>query len=147
MKIFVSLLLFLSSCNLGPEPTIETQYKKYVDLFEQESRNVGHPTTVGRLSITSVFTLGGYRLAQCRMYNFPYPSIQVSLYWWEKLNETEKEMCLLHEIGHCRLKRMHLDDLYSDGRHKSIMNAEMFEAKVYLDHREEYIRELFENSP
>lgn len=146
MKYLLVFSLLFLSCSVGQSVNVEPQYKKYVTLFEQESARVGYPVVIKGLTIESRFTLGGFILAQCRMFNFPNPSIQVSLYWWDRTSEAEHEIVLLHEISHCILRRYHRNDLYPDGRPKSLMNEELFDAKTYLDNRDEYIRELFEEN-
>jgi hypothetical protein len=146
MKYLLVFSLLFVSCSVGQSVNVEPQYKKYVTLFEQESARVGHPVVIKGLTIESRFTLGGFTLAQCRMFGFPNPSILVSLYWWDRTNEVEHEMVLLHEISHCILRRYHRNDLYPDGRPKSIMNEEMFDGNTYLNNRDEYIRELFEEN-
>lgn len=147
MKYLLIFSLLFVSCSVGQSVNVEPQYKKYVDLFQKESARVGHPVVIKSLSIESRVTLGGNILAQCRMFNFPNPIILVSRYWWNKTNETQHEIVLLHEISHCILNRYHRNDLYPNGRPKSLMNAVLFEEKLYLDHRDEYIRELFQNNP
>lgn len=63
---------------------------------------------------------------------------------WDGMDETEREMVIYHELGHCTsLNRMHDDTRLPSGIKKSLMHTYMFHKDIYRANREHYLKELF----
>lgn len=147
---YLLVFLLLSSCgdrNFSPMLRVEFEYEKYVKIFEEESNKTNNHVEVKNLIVTSVSEIGGTIIAQCGKYWLPSPKITVSKKMWDTLNETEKEMVFLHELGHCLLDRQHYDALTDIGDPASLMAPFIFSPLTYLNNKEYYIKELFENKP
>ncbi len=145
MRYIIAFCILLSGCadNRKHILEIEPQYKKYVTLFEDESRNFGNPIKINHLIIKTVSKLDDYVLANCvQLYALP-PTINISLQYWRYLSETEREMLLFHEMGHCILDRRHNDNI-ENGVYKSLMATYIFGPDVYLLYRSQYLSELFQ---
>lgn len=147
---YLSFLLLLVGCSDGPiNPTLRIQsgYEKYVTMFEKYSYTTNNHFKVNNLIVTSVPEISGTIIAQCRKYWYPAPKITVSIKIWNTLTETEREMVFLHELGHCLLDRQHYDHLKENGDPISLMAPIIFSPATYLNNKEYYIKELFENKP
>lgn len=69
--------------------------------------------------------------------------IQIDLDKWENLRSFEKEIVMFHELGHCILKRPHVDREVCVPQ-REIMCPTLFNIKrSYRKYREEYIRKFF----
>jgi Zn-dependent protease with chaperone function len=139
--MFIKSLTFLNQKH--PTLRIESEYQKYVTLFEQEANNYGHPMHITDLIVTSDDDLGGTIVAQCRTNHISTPRIVVSLKYWDGLNDAEKEQVFVHEMGHCVLNRGHISTEDADGIPISIMYPYVLPSYVYIARRSEYLKELF----
>lgn len=61
---------------------------------------------------------------------------------WDSFNSDEREMLILHEMGHCVLYRGHRDGEISS-KPLSIMNTYMFNPWYYTVNKDYYLNELF----
>lgn len=71
-----------------------------------------------------------------------YNYIVIDKVFFEDSNEEEREMLILHELGHCIGKRDHCD-LLQDGFPVSLMHSRMFSDDFYKKNRENLLNELF----
>ena len=62
---------------------------------------------------------------------------------WKKESYYSREQVLFHEMGHCLLRRQHKNDLDSTCHPVSGMYWAMIDEQWYIDHREQYMEELF----
>lgn len=70
--------------------------------------------------------------------------IVISRKQWDKLDTAQREEMMYHELGHCVLRRDHRSDT-NPTTHipSSMMYPNILPGKVYLAHKEAYLRELF----
>jgi hypothetical protein len=69
-------------------------------------------------------------------------NIEIDPIFWEEASQTEKEVLVFHELGHCVLNREHNESLISEQNiPKSIMYPYIFETE-YEMYRNYYINEL-----
>ena len=72
--------------------------------------------------------------------------IRIRQDWWQNASLLSREALILHELGHCVLGRGHNDELFPDGREKSLMNSYLLRDRVYGPNREYYLKELGETN-
>lgn len=163
MKKLLLIFLLLTSCSsIGPIPQpprapgevefktkevivdpvirngerIERDFIKHVEVFEKA---YGDPVGIEM----TFWTMPGDTLAVC-FYSplfFYKPSIQVDPEYWKSASEAEKEMTILHELGHCILGRDHVEGETAGVPH-SLMHPNSFSTFTYRIIRKEYIKEL-----
>lgn len=79
--------------------------------------------------------LSSHNLGMCIPGNALYPAhIDIDKEQWERLNDTEREILIIHEQAHCVLGKQHGD---------GIMSARIIEAAYYLNNREVLLNQLF----
>jgi hypothetical protein len=71
------------------------------------------------------------------------PMVSIDKQDFKTLTPSQQEELMFHEFGHCLLDQDHRDELYPDGRHKSVMHSSISRGNEYFDHRKEYLDELF----
>ncbi len=78
---------------------------------------------------------------------YPFRKIEINKLYWDKASDTEKEMLIFHELGHCELHRDHNKSFILDNNNneipESLMYPKMFNPNIYLNYRDYYIMELF----
>jgi hypothetical protein len=63
--------------------------------------------------------------------------------FWGRISETQDELLMHHELGHCILYRPHRSALLSSGREASIMNPIIMASSTYLGNYDYYQNELY----
>lgn len=63
--------------------------------------------------------------------------------FWGRISDTQDELLMHHELGHCILYRPHRSTLLSSGRDASIMNPIIMSSSTYLGNYSYYQNELF----
>lgn len=147
MKIFYSLakqLLFmslLSAC--GEAPHIEPEAQPYIDRFVTEAkiRNV----VVNIQFLTIIFTdevkmtPQGYQFGYCEE-----GVITLVKSYFLAQTDVNKEVVLFHELGHCILKREHVDGVSELKIPESLMIVDpTLVTSYYEQNRNFYLNELF----
>jgi hypothetical protein len=136
-----ALLLFTSACGKSVKDVGE--FAPYVDKFESYSRQYGNSITVSDLVI-KLGTLDSSKLGVCTQ-GEGTPTITLNDSTWNSLSADEKELLLLHEMGHCLLNRTH-DNNPSDARKwESIMLQWPQKISDYSKNKEAYLKELFKS--
>jgi hypothetical protein len=122
-------------------PSIDPAFLKYVHRFEYEakSRNVHHIVPSGMRFGNIVSSRDGFIFyGVCRpggMASLNHVEIDEDI--WNTLSEVGKELLVFHELGHCRLEKLHSE--------VGIMRSNVADANTadYAQHRDEYIEILF----
>jgi len=110
------VLVLLVAC--GRSGFLSTSvFASYVETFQRESVIYEHPTVVQDLVIQFSSDLDDKIAGQCRRYADASPLILINVRWWESFTADQKEILLLHEIGHCILGYTH------DDTQPAIMNS------------------------
>lgn len=120
----------------GPVP--DTYEQKFRELAKTYGANL-----VGKTITFAFKSFFGSTIGMCRMNGSGRNSVDLSTSAWNKGSEAFREMLVFHELGHCLLGRGHKNTSHSDGRRESLMNSYIFDSRVYLAHRDEYLKELF----
>lgn len=120
------------------------QFEKYVLSFENDAKNLGDPITVNDISI-KFGELRTDEYGRCTLTEGQTPEILINeKRFTNELNEDRRELLIKHELGHCILKRPHLDILdKKSNRPMSIMYTYLFDSQTYDNNKQEYINELF----
>lgn len=142
----VLLCLLMATTGMAPrmpEPeNSTTEPLPYLERFKTLAKTYG--ATFGNKSVTFSFgALFGGAVGVCYMNGSGRNSITFSSSAWNRGSDTFKEMLVFHELGHCLLGRGHKNTNHSDGRRESLMASMMFDQRIYLAFRDEYLKELF----
>lgn len=157
----LSLVLILTSCGVKTNSK-HTQYLEgskqyavsasefdpYIKRFEEEAKkNLGiSDFKVGDIPINFGDTVNDEFDGVCNTYSDGTQEIFIKKSWWESTDETQREVMIFHELGHCRLGRDHDDELRAKGSHTyklSIMYPVIPTTNDYSAQRTAYLTELF----
>jgi hypothetical protein len=148
-SFLTALMLVIGSCSKddNPEYLIEEPLQEYFDRFAVEAglRNVLIDYEEMMISgdiriITSPNVIG-----QCGHTEREPNVVIVDMFYWESADDMEREFLIFHELGHCALKRGHIDDSDSEGDCVSIMTSGtgLCHINYTPDTREALLDELF----
>lgn len=76
-----------------------------------------------------------------------HKTILIDLIIWESLNDHKRQALLLHEIGHCKFKLKHNDNLKDDNCPVSIMHfsiVNVLSTECWDLYKDEYIQEFID---
>ena len=137
---------------------------KYVQLAKENNVKFTKPLTVGFTDINDGKAVGSCWMASS------FREIDIDTTYWYKLESSEREELIFHELTHCLCYRLHdyddgkaytptslefLDDLFSkylgvqkpgllkDQCPKSIMYPHVLWSRCMRNHRDEYYKEMF----
>jgi len=142
-------ILLICSCSQENDNEIEAELQIHFDSFVEEANTFGMEISLDDLDI------GGYvenieqrgTLGQCKSFSDGSKHIVVDESYWNRIDATEREYLVFHELGHCVLGREHLDTSDASGICTSIMQSGDGDCRgIYnLTNREELLKELFEH--
>lgn len=114
-------------------------FQKYVDDFKWQASKTGNSIVIDDLVIRFRHIPEEIILAQCLLFTKDYypPIIDVDPDKWNNLSKTEKRILIFHELGHCILKRKHID------HYQSIMNTYLLDEKKFTKDKKLFMDELF----
>ncbi len=120
------------------------QFEPYVASFEQDAARLNQTIEVNYIVI-QFGPLAPMTLGLCNL-GADVPTITVNQPAWATLSETQRQIVIYHELGHCVLKKGHDDDSYNvrgDRIKLTVMNSHPLELVDYTSFRDEYLQELF----
>jgi hypothetical protein len=133
---------------------VPEEAKEYVDAFESQWQlrldskfkiEALYISFVKDFNIESEDWGGRHIVGMCYYKQVPYVALLRS--YWDRASDTERENLIFHELGHCLLKRNHLDERKND-KTVSIMNSRIMVPEEYNSKtREGYLEELFWRPP
>ena len=152
--IILSVLSFCFACSKGKGPEvvviehfIDSRLDVYFDSFRAEAAKRGIDIDFEEMEIDGYIQFIRERgvAGQCQTYVDGATRVQISPSYWNTATDLEKEFLIFHELGHCALKREHLDEANEDGTCKSMMNSggQFCDVNYSESTRESYIEELF----
>lgn len=148
MKILIIVsTLLLASCGQldnikDPRPILTTNeaFKPYIKRFESF-----YGKSIGDIPVNFA-TLNNDFVGACNVWGSGHKNIEVDFNHWNTLNESQKEILIFHELGHCVLELDHVKSSNNECP-KSIMRANLFNVweidSCYTFNYENYINELF----
>lgn len=145
----------------APEPvqySVPGEVEPYVQIFRNLARQYNQTVQSDNLIITFGKTTEPGACGQCLLAAGKTPRITLSAdpSCWQQASANERECLILHELGHCLLKRDHLSTRFPAGMYASLMNPDdtgVYAACRYpIDNdacdkrprREYYVSELFD---
>ena len=128
------------------EEEVDAAFIPFFDRFQTEAsmRGIEVDWAVEKIN-ASLVSIEDVVVGQCLTYANDNREINIDREYWNKSTEVDKEYLIFHELGHCILRRSHLEDSRSDGTCLSMMNSgegmciKNYNAKT----RQEYLDELF----
>ena len=111
-------------------------FDEYIAEFESfgEVKVVDIPINFGELT--------GSVVGECRSYVSGKKEIIISREYWNAGHRNNRELLIMHELGHCALNRIpHVDDKVGD-LDLSIMHDSIINRFRYADCKAEYMKEL-----
>ena len=76
-------------------------------------------------------------------YGERYQWIVIDYEWFNKVNDYYKRILVLHELGHCELRRGHNDNRFTAGCPLSIMHSNVLPYSCYLATPDYYMEEFY----
>ena len=143
---------FILSCkqDQGGEISIPPVFQKYVDSFIEEGAKRGYNIDFSDTGLSIIFRdavdkeSGGV----CKGRH----DIEIEKFYWDNLNENQREGLIFHELGHCELNRPHRNDTLINGEWASRMRGDPIpEGRTVVvnytgTRRDYYIDELFDET-
>jgi hypothetical protein len=112
--LYLSLALCLAGCaEKIPLNQIDSNIKPYIDMWHQDAINtLGHdiPIEFIQIMLTSdLQALGedGHCYPDIGNYNV----IHLDVAWWQTAGDSQRQLVVYHELGHCVLGRVHNNNL------------------------------------
>lgn len=150
LLLIVYLAAFAVKVVTHHEYYVESAYASYVAAFAEEAAKRHIHLPLDNLIILSAEA--GDKVLQrddtiAICYYVPnislVPVIYVNSYRWNKYKkESDRELIMFHELGHCWLNKAH-NNAEINGTPQSIMHSIHFEGDLYWAHRDFYLEELF----
>lgn len=126
MRWIVSSLLLLSlfSCREEIEPVVSDKaFDGYLERFIEEGQKRGYPLDLDETDIIFKFgNLPSLQTGICRPRKRPR-HIYINPKYWEVASGWEREAIIFHELGHCVLGRIHLNEKLPNGECASLMDG------------------------
>ena len=141
--IFMSMISCAES-KLGAL-VIDPEFEPYVTRFISLSQKTNRPMNSANVGIQFDDNMDSQTLGIC---SYGSMEIRINSKLWKKLSPSSKEMLIFHELGHCILKRDHIEKSVrssdaGDTIQISIMASRDFRSIIYERNYEIYISELF----
>lgn len=153
MKSYWIIIVYLAlavSCNEDSDYVYENEIpdsmKTYFNSFALEASERGWSIDWDSEQISGSFDdIDTDAVGQCETYNNGRRVINIDKTYWEKSNDLQREFLIFHELGHCALKRSHLNEAGTAGKCISIMNSgeNICSIKYNSATRSAYLDELF----
>jgi hypothetical protein len=117
--------------SLGP-------YAPYVRLFSQYAEEYDAPVKIDDLEFKTADIKDEGIMGRCHTYDHGTPTIVIDTIYWEKISPTQRIALVFHELGHCILKREHIEEGLS------IMNPYLISDYNFSNHFDGLLSELFD---
>lgn len=127
----------------GPEE-VGSYVVKFVEDAQAQGRNVLDDMKNPNLEI-QIASLGNYGSSVIGLCESSGNMRRVTLApeFWNSASETQKELLVHHELGHCVLYRPHNSSTLSSGDYASIMYPIIMSSSMYMNNYDYYQKELF----
>ncbi len=151
----ICLLSSLLACTKDEpqEPEVELfideELVLYFDAFREEAALRGIEVDYEALNLEGRIENIRDRdvLGQCRVNSAEPDEVVIDEFYWNGIDDDEREFIVFHELGHCVLNRDHLDTSSASGRCLSIMHSGTGRCRFTYNAstRSGYLDELFSN--
>ena len=125
-----------------------------VAQFQQDALAQNHPVSTDQVqySFQSLPQVNGEQaIGDCQQGGGTPPTVILDTASWATMTDTQKEMVVYHELGHCVLGRVHDSSYFAvPNTNFSIVNSLMYPSQTdpgnYEIYRAHYMQELFANA-
>jgi hypothetical protein len=132
----------------SPALTVDEAFQPYFEAFEAAGAARGLSIDLNSEDIGAVFSedLEAQTAGKCTSFSSGARIIYIDESSWGGRTEMEKEFLIFHELGHCYLDRVHLDEADENGFCVSIMQSGKGDCvgRYTVVNREGLLDELFE---
>lgn len=122
----------------------DDELSKYLDSFIYEAEIRGVHIEFNKMLVMKFHDFKRTDIDGKCVYTTTVNLIKISRDDFDNHTDTENEITVFHELGHCILGRQHFDERHPSWRKKSIMHTFAVKESDYLAHRAEYLDELFQ---
>lgn len=124
------------------ETSLQDYFERFVDEASMRGINVAQATSQVHAEIGDIPEQNV--IGQCA-WSESYHAITIDRQYWQSANDLQREFVVFHELGHCVLKRNHVDDPDGNGNCESIMTSGTGTCRVVYtsQNRERLVDELF----
>jgi hypothetical protein len=129
----------------------EASAERHLRSFERAASEAGYPMRVGSIKIKFI-PLPANEEGRCWYRKDKYGErraleIELNADNWSSYSNSQQELIMFHELGHCVLHREHNPYLRrEDERPESIMYPTLMSQSDYEEHRATYLSELFKDA-
>ena len=134
------LALALSACGREKKVEVDAQFDSQVTTFKKLSNGSAQ---IDDLVVKFGDTGSPRARGVCKLSDDAPPTVVINKATWDVISDEEREELILHELGHCVLKRKHKDATRPDGAPESIMYPYSMLPEEYEKYKVEYHEELF----
>ena len=134
------VVLLLVGCGKKMDPAFESQFQAFEAASLARGRSTAGDDKISIQFVSSLPTAGNgnEEIASCQGTSI----IAISQSEYNKLDATQQEIVIMHELGHCLLGRVHRPE--TDYR-ESLMIPILLDESFYGHNRDAYLDELFAN--
>lgn len=126
---------------------VDESLQTYFDQFETEAALRGIDLDLDSMAIEGYLRLitTSSVIGQCAYHEDEPSTVIIDVVYWKTATDLEKEFLVFHELGHCALRREHLDDSDGHGNCISIMTSGIggCDIRYTTSTREALLDELF----
>jgi hypothetical protein len=124
-----------------------SELQPYVNKFVDYGMKYGRDLDVSEIIIQfgNLSKYGSGVIGLCELSTGSNPTVTLNDTWWDKVDDTQRLLLVLHELGHCSLYRMHLNTK-NNNIPVSIMYPLIISSSTYLPRKNEYDKELYTSS-
>ncbi|MEK6704184.1 MAG: hypothetical protein AABZ06_00175, partial [Bdellovibrionota bacterium] len=123
---------------------LERYVVKFVDDAKTQETDVLPEMDNPKLDIrlSSLDYYGAYVIGLCES-GVSIRRVTLDPDFWDSVSDTQRELLMHHELGHCVLYRGHRSDSLSTGAYASIMYPVIMSSSTYINNYDYYQNELF----
>jgi hypothetical protein len=127
---------------IGPTE-LQPYVNKFIDYGAKYGRNLDVSDVI--IQFGSLAQYGSGVIGLCEL-SGSMPRVTLNDKWWYQVDQTQRLLLFLHELGHCSLYRQHLTSKNTDGNPVSIMYPLIISNSTYVPNKDAYDRELYTKS-
>lgn len=137
-KFYTSLLLpifLFTACGQFRMKYVEEEALPYLAIYNQYK--IQYLDNEFRYNVNVFFeNLESTKIGECRIYSDGHKEIGIDYDFWKQASDTDREILMLHELGHCDLRLGHMES-------PAIMQQYHLSSRLYKQQKETLLREFF----
>ena len=147
LTILVASVFTVLACTSESKVFIDDSLLPFFESFKVEGEQRGWQIDFAFVGVEGYIgkATGEDVVGQCNHSADAPDKVTIDAFFWRQASYSHKEFVIFHELGHCYLKRSHLDDADEFGNCISIMQSSANSCNSnYEDQRAQYLDELFD---